>query len=70
MPTKESLAPYKNRFIQLPVHFGKLVSFLQNPTRRGRERKRERESESERERERESERGTEGGREKCGYMLV
>jgi len=32
MPTKESLAPYKNGFIQLPVYFGKLVSFLQNPT--------------------------------------
>jgi hypothetical protein len=35
MPTKESLAPYKNGFIQLPVYFGKLVSFLQNPTWRG-----------------------------------
>jgi hypothetical protein len=34
-PTKESLAPYKNGFIQLPVYFGKLVSFLQNPTCRG-----------------------------------
>jgi len=32
MPTKESLAPYKNGFIQLPVYCGKLVSFLQNPT--------------------------------------
>ena len=32
MPTKESLAPYKNGFIQLPVYFGKLVSFLQNQT--------------------------------------
>ena len=35
MPTKESLAQYKNGFIQLPVYFGKLVSFLQNPTWRG-----------------------------------
>ena len=35
MPTKESLAPYKNGFIQLPVYFGKLVSFLQNRLEEG-----------------------------------
>jgi hypothetical protein len=35
MPTKESPAPYKNGFIQLPVYCGKLVSFLKTRLEEG-----------------------------------